>query len=119
MSMLMRNGDYLPDGAGSCLSADARAALLGRVVCVLTARRGGFPLRADLGSNLYRLPMEKPAKRAALAKQYVEEALRNEEGLTVEAVAWQGESGTLRVALSYREETLFVDYALPQEKGEG
>lgn len=41
----LREGDYRPDGAGGFALATGGAGVLERVLFLLTARRGGFPLR--------------------------------------------------------------------------
>lgn len=66
----------------------------------------------DVGSRLFCLVREKPAKRAALAKQYVEEALAEERGLTVLGVEFRVETGELLVDLKRREEQFSLSVPL-------
>lgn len=110
MSMRIKDGDYIPDGSGSFYQLSDKEELLGRVLFRLTARRGAFPFLPELGSRLYRLGQEKTSRRAALAKQYVEEALADEEGLCVQDVEWKEESGALIVHLNWREEQISLSY---------
>lgn len=79
MTLLLLDGDYVPDASGKLTSLDEVAELLQEVMLRLTLRRGSFPLLPELGSRLYLLPGESPKNREALARQYVMEAL---EGLT-------------------------------------
>ena len=82
----MRNGAYQPDGRGGYVALDGGQAVLQRVLFLLTARRGGFPLLPRVGSRLYRLPRERAGSRPALARQYAAEALAELEGISVAGV---------------------------------
>lgn len=103
MELMLRNGDYVPDGNGGFLRAEGTDELLQRVLWKLTVRRGSFPFLPDLGSRLYLLPREKAGGRTALARQYVAEALAGE-ALEIDGVTLEGE--TLRVDLTWRGERL-------------
>ncbi len=107
MELLVRNGDYISDGAGGFRRTDERQELLQRVLWKLSIRRGSFPLLPELGSRLYRLTEEKPSRREALARQYVAEALKGETALTVTDVLLSGD-GTLRIMLEWRGSPLQV-----------
>lgn len=108
MERVLRDGDYVPDGAGGLLTRTEGEEALARVLFRLTARRGGLPFLPDLGSRLYQLSREKPSARQSLAAQYVAEALREETELRVQSVAWepQGEKGLLTVQVDWQGETL-------------
>lgn len=79
MEIKLINGDYVPDGLGGIQRSSGADALLQRVLFRLTARRGQFPMLPDLGSRLYLLGKEVPSQRSSAAKQYVTEALAEEE----------------------------------------
>ena len=83
MELMVRDGDYVSDGRGSFRRAEGSAELLQRVLWKLSIRRGCFPPLPGLGSQLYRLAGAQPARRGALARQYVTEALAEEESLLV------------------------------------
>ena len=83
MELMVRGGDYLPDGRGGFRRAEGDDELLQRVLWKLSVRRGSFPFLPELGSRLYLLGREKPSLRQALARQYAAEALADEEGLSV------------------------------------
>lgn len=68
-------GDYVPRGSGVARLFGPEA-LLGQVLFRLQCRRGSFPFLPELGSQLWRLGREKPADRAALARQYAVQALQ-------------------------------------------
>lgn len=102
MELLLKNGDYVPDGKGGFLRAEGKSALLQRVLWKLTARKGGFPLLPGLGSELYTLMREKPSAWEGLARQYIAGALAEEEGLTVRDVALTETGGRLEL-------TVFLD----------
>ena len=86
---------------------------LARALFRLTARRGALPFLPKLGSRLYELSREKPSVRPALAKQYVAEAL-GEEDVSVQAVELrqEGDGGVLTVTLLWQGETLTGQVAL-------
>ena len=71
----LREGDYRPDGAGGFALATGGAGVLERVLFLLTARRGGFPLLPEVGSRLYLLSRARPSARGALGASYAAEAL--------------------------------------------
>lgn len=107
MELMVRNGDYLPDGKGGFLRAEDGEELLQRVMWKLSVRRGSFPFLPELGSKLYLLSREKPSAREALARQYVAEALADEAGLTVTGLSLSGD-GVLRVELEQQGQTAEV-----------
>ena len=112
MSLQLKNGDYTPDGFGGFVAVSGTQEVLDRVLFKLTARRGAFVFLPNLGSRLHRLPQEKQSARAALAKQYVEEALQDEESLEIEDVLWDEEEGTVSVSLRWQGQSLSASLAL-------
>ena len=106
MELMVRDGDYLSDGAGGFRRSEGADELLQRVLWKLSIPRGSFPLLPRLGSGLYRLGRAKPSERLALARQYVAEALADEGELTVTGVELDG--GALRVYLEGRGQALAV-----------
>ena len=113
MERVLKNGEYLPDGAGGLMSVSGGEEVLARALFRLTARRGALPFLPGLGSRLYELSREKPSARQALAEQYVAEAL-GEEDVSVQTVElqMQGEGGLLTVKLLWRGETLTGQVAM-------
>ena len=101
MELMVRNGDYVSDGAGGFLRAEGTDELLQRVLWKLSIPRGSFPLLPALGSELHRLDRAKPAERAGLARQYVAQALSDEAELSVAGVELSAE-GELTVELDWR-----------------
>ena len=93
--MKIRNGDYVPDGAGGMARLSGSEELLQRVLYKLTARRGTFPFLPELGSELYRLGQLRARERAGAAEQYVRQALSDEADLTVEDVTLAERGGGL------------------------
>lgn len=57
---MVRNGDYVNDGAGGFLRAEGTDELLQRVLWKLSIPRGSFPLLPALGSELHRLGRPSP-----------------------------------------------------------
>ena len=111
MELFLKNGDYQPDGKGGFVRVTGGEELLQRVLFKLTARKGSFPLLPELGSRLYKLPGHKPGEWEMLARQYVTEALADEEELTVTGVSVtrQGNGAMVKVMLDYRGETWTVN----------
>lgn len=107
MELMVRNGDYLPDGEGGYRQAQEGEELLQRVLWKLSIPRGSFPFLPELGSELYRLGRSSPIQREGLARQYVTQALADEPNLTVTGVTLE-EDGTMEVALDWQGETLVV-----------
>ena len=66
MALMIRDGDYVPDGVGGLKRVSGREALLQRVLFKLTARRGAFPFREELGSRLSRLPRLPASQRPCI-----------------------------------------------------
>ena len=110
MEAKLSNGDYIPDGLGGVVRCQGAEALLERVLFRLSARRGQFPLLPQLGSRLYLLAMGPAAQRLSAARQYVAEALAEEEvSITDVALSPAGEGRTgIAVLLSYRGTDLSV-----------
>ena len=108
MALMLRDGDYVPDGAGGLRTVEGAEALLQEVLFRLQARRGGLPFLPWLGSRLSFLPREKHRARAALARQYAAEALEELDVSVDGAELTEGGDGTLgvRVYLTWRGEPL-------------
>ena len=105
MELMVRDGDYVPDGEGGFLRAEGSRELLQRVLWKLTIRRGSFPPLPELGGRLHELFREPPSRRGALAQQYAAEALAGEAGLELTGAELSGD-GRLRVDLLWRGEAL-------------
>ena len=114
MELMLRDGDYLPDGTGGVRRAEGSDGLLQRVLWKLTARRGSFPFLPELGSQLHRLPRCRTSQRQGLAEQYVAEALAGEDGLSIESVelAGDGDRALLTVRLTWNGTGLTAAVAL-------
>lgn len=107
MELQIRNGDYVPDGIGGLRKVDGTEALVQRILFRLTARRGKFSFRKNLGSRLWQLGHLPVAQRQAAAKQFVAEALEEERGLEIRSVALTAD-GQLTVELTYEDMTFAV-----------
>ena len=109
MELKIRDRDYVADGAGGQREGERGGwdELLERVLFKLSVRRGSFALAPELGSKLHLLWREKGESRATAAKQYVAEALADEEGLSVTGMELAEKNGflELRVLLRYENET--------------
>ncbi len=107
MALILREGDYVPDGQGGFRTAEGAEEVLERVLWKLTVRRGSFPLLPELGSRLHLLGRAPAGERESLAEQYVAEALADEEVHVDEVrLVQEGDRGRLTVRLAWRGETL-------------
>lgn len=107
MELKIKDRDYVADGAGGLVRVSGWDELLERVLFKLSVRCGRFALVPELGSKLHLLWREKGESCATAAKQYVAEALADEEGLSVMGVELAEKNGLLelRVLLRYENET--------------
>ena len=78
MEMRLNNGDYVRTAEGVFETVSGIEEIRERVLFKLLCRRGGFSPMPNLGSRLYLLPREKPSLRHSAAKQFVLEALEDE-----------------------------------------
>lgn len=107
MALILRDGDYVPDGRGGFQTAAGAEELLERVLWKLTVRRGSFPFLPELGSRLHLLGRSPVREREALAGQYVAEALADEDVAVTEVkLVREGREVGLTVRLNWRGEEL-------------
>ena len=95
----LKHGDYVPNGAGGMERGEGVQEVLNRVLFRLTARQGALPFLPGLGSELHRLPREKPSARLAAARQYVAQALAEETQVRVTDVSLTDMDGAVRVTV--------------------
>ncbi len=95
MAIKMEHGDYCV-GPGGPVELDGAEAQLADAVFRLQCVRGSFPFLPELGSRLWRLGLERPADRPALARQYCAEALADT-GVYVSGVSVRQEARALVV----------------------
>ena len=115
MELLLREGDYVPDGRGGLTGLEGEREVLQRVLFRLQARRGAFPFLPELGSQLRLLARERPSARQALALRYVVQALEPETEVKVTGVELeQGGDGKmdLSVSLEWRGQALTAPMAV-------
>ncbi len=114
MELMMQNGDYVSDGRGGVKRSEGGEEILQRVLFQLSARRGAFPLLPQVGSELWRLPRAKEQQRAALAAQYVSQALVGERDLEIDECVLEEREGTpwLTVRLTWQGTPLEAELAL-------
>lgn len=108
MALILRNGDYVPDGQGDFLRAEGAQELLERVLWKLTVRRGSFPFLPELGSRLHLLGRAPAGQRETLARQYVRQALEDEDVTITDVSLAPEEDGAadLTVRLEWRGQAL-------------
>lgn len=107
MALILREGDYVPDGTGGFQRTEGAQEVLERILWKLSVRRGSFPLLPDLGSRLHLLGQARPAEREALAGEYVRQALEDEEVAVREVtLSQEGEKGRVSLRLEWQGETL-------------
>ena len=109
MELKLKNRDYCPDGAGGLARGEGAQAVLARVLFRLTARRGALPFLPELGCRLHEVLREKPSARLAAARQYVAQALEQEDVEITDVTLTDLEEGAqLDVSLLWQGETLSV-----------
>lgn len=109
MELELKDRDYIPDGYGGLVRGEGAREVLARVLFRLTARRGAMPFLPELGSRLHEILREKPSARLAAAKQYVAQALEQEEvDITDVTLTDCGQGAQLMVTLVWKGETLSV-----------
>lgn len=109
MELKLKNRDYCPNGSGGLEQAEGAQAVLARVLFRLTARRGALPFLPELGSRLHEVLREKPAARLAAARQYVAQALEQEDVEVTDVTLTDTEDGAeLVVSLLWQGERLSV-----------
>ncbi len=107
MALILRQGDYVPDGQGGFQSVQGAAEALERILWKLTVRRGSFPFLPTLGSRLFQLGRAPAREREALAGQYAAEALADEDVTVREALLTrEGDRTLLTLRLDWRGEEL-------------
>lgn len=107
MALILREGDYVPDGQGGFRKAEGAAEVLERILWKLTVKRGSFPFLPALGSRLHQLAGVPARERETLAGQYAAEALADEEVELREArLTREGERTLLTLKLGWQGEEL-------------
>ncbi len=103
MEFELRDGRYVPVSGGGVAALGSRDERIQGIMLKLKARRGAFYPLPDFGSRLHSLRGMKPSGRTAAAKQFIHEALADEEGLEIKSVDCSpagDESLAVRVGLS-------------------
>ena len=105
--MILREGDYVPNGQGGFSTAAGAAEVLERILWKLTVKRGSFPFLPELGSRLHLLSKVPAKERETVAAQYAAEALADEEvKLRETKLTWEGEKAMLTLRLDWQGEEL-------------
>jgi len=113
MALILRDGDYVPDGTGGLKTASGAQEILERILWKLSVRRGSFPFLPDLGSRLHQLGRAAPLQRKTLAKQYVLEALADENVTLTDLSFTPKKNGAdLTVYLTWKGQNLSTTFAL-------
>lgn len=104
--MILKDGDYVYDGAGGFRYTDGNAdVLLRRCLTKLKARRGGMPLMPAFGSRLHTLGAFRAAERDGAAARFAAEALADEP------------VSVLSAAVSERDGAFLLDVRLEHDGG--
>lgn len=101
MELRLENGKYVPRGATGLERVQGEDELLQRICMKLKARRGGFYPMPEYGSRLYSLTSVKPSMRETAARQYILEALSDEQGLALDTVTVSAENEELCVSAEF------------------
>lgn len=79
MELKLSRGRYVTSDEGVLAHVSGQEETIQRILCRLSARRGGFYPMPDFGSRLYTLCGMKSPERAVAARQFVHEALEGED----------------------------------------
>lgn len=102
MEFKLENGDYILRG-GDAVSVSGAEELAQRITMKLTARRGKFWPMPDYGSRLYTLLRGvKPENRETAIREFVSEALADEQGVSLESIKTETDGDTLLLSLGFR-----------------
>lgn len=105
--LILREGDYVPDGQGGFSAAEGAEEVLERILWKLTVKRGSFPFLPELGSRLHLLNRVPAKERETMAARYVHEALADEEVTVRETrLTREGERALLQLKLDWQGEEL-------------
>lgn len=115
MALILREGDYVPDGKGGFRTTEGAREVLERILWKLSVRRGSFPFLPELGSRLHLLGRVGAGQRVALARQYVTEALYDET-VEVREVALETVDGAMQltVQMEWQGEELAAEVRLEE-----
>lgn len=112
MSLKLRDGDYVPDGAGGFQNVRGTQKILEDALFLLSARRGGFSVLPEVGSRLYLLHREKPSARETMARVYAQETL-TPMGIRVTKVnLTEAETLKLEIELEYQGKNYEMEVAV-------
>ncbi len=102
MELKLRDGRYVTEAGMLCTVSGAEE-LAQRIMMKLQAPKGCFWPKPDYGSRLYRLVCgEKPGDRELAVRQYVCEALSDENGVSLNGVEIScPEDDTMRLVLRF------------------
>lgn len=79
MELEVKNGEYVQSGDGGLATVSGTAETIQRIMMRLCAHRGGFYPMPEFGSRLYRLVGMRSRERDAAARQFIHEALSDED----------------------------------------
>lgn len=113
MELELKDGRYVAGRWGGVSTVSGQEEKIQRIMMRLAAHRGGFLPMPHYGSRIYTLGGVKASGRDAAARQFVHEALAEEDGVTVtEVKCSMSGHDTLRVdvALSLFGESLEMSF---------
>ncbi len=99
MELILRDGDYVPDGLGGFARGLSTQGMLAKALFLLSAKRGKSPILPDFGSYLYLLGREQPSAWNMVALQYANEALSGSGMEAVSATVTALDDDTISVAV--------------------
>lgn len=111
MELKLTDGRYVLNERKSLKEIDGAEELAQRVALKLQVHRGAFWPMPAFGSRLYQLGRIPPAERETAARQFVREALEDEENLFIDALELKEKAGdaVLHLTLTRGNETLNVE----------
>ena len=101
MELKLTDGRYMLDEKHALQEVGENEELAQRVALKLQVRRGSFLPLPDYGSRLYTLGRMRPGERETAARQFVLEALADEEGLELDTLVLTEKDGDARLRLTF------------------
>lgn len=101
MELELRNGQYIPAANGMFREVSGVYELAQRITMKLAARRGAFVPMPNYGSRIYTILKVPAHEREARLREFIYEALSDEQGVKLKKITLSTEAQTLGIWLDF------------------
>lgn len=101
MELELQNGRYTPAANGMLREVSGVNELAQRITMKLAARRGAFAPMPNYGSRIYTILKVPPHERETKLREFIYEALRDEQGVKLTKITLSTEAQTLKIWLDF------------------